>query len=493
MPKTVETLAKAIEPVAVDGPTDAVVSAVTCDSRQVRAGALFVAIPGLHVDGWTCADEAIQRGAVGVVTEHHEPLQGGGACVLHVRDARRAAGLAAAAFHDHPSDHLDTIGITGTNGKTTVAYMIRAILDAAERTCGMLTTVMYQIGARTIPALRTTPEAPELHRMLSQMHAAGCRAAVMEVSSHALEQQRTAGVDFDVGVFTNLTRDHLDYHGSMESYFDAKKKLFAALGRGRKTATAVIGTDNTWGRRLAAIPWSDARVLTTGLEGSPDLGIEALVLTAKGSRFDVRTPWGGAEVRLPLMGRFNVRNALCAIAACGAIGVDVELAARALGGVARVPGRLERVPVNAPFAIYVDYAHTDDALERVLETLREITTGRLVVVFGCGGDRDPSKRPAMGRAAAHGADRTVLTSDNPRREDPAAIIEAIRAGFKDAPAPAVVVDRRAAIRHALDLAAPGDAVLIAGKGHETFQEFANTTVPFDDRQVVFDVAAERGW
>jgi UDP-N-acetylmuramoyl-L-alanyl-D-glutamate--2,6-diaminopimelate ligase len=492
MRKTVETLARALDPLAVQGPTGAVVSGVTCDSRQVRAGALFVAIPGRHVDGWTCAQEAVRRGAVGVVTEHDEPLQGE-VCVLRVRDARKAAGLAAAAFHEHPSDNLEMVGITGTNGKTTVAYMSRAILEAAGRPCGLLTTVVYQIGARAIPAAHTTPESPDLQRMLSQMHAAGCRAAVMEVSSHALDQQRTAGTDFDVGVFTNLTREHLDYHGTLDAYFEAKQKLFTGLGRGRKAATAVIGTDNAWGRRLAGMPWGAVSVLTTGLDGAPDLGVEALVLTASGSRFDVRTPWGNAEVRLPLMGRFNVRNALSAIGACCALGVDVACAAQALGGVARVPGRLERVPVDAPFAVYVDYAHTADALERVLETLREITTGRLVVVFGCGGDRDPSKRPAMGRAAARGADCTVLTSDNPRSEDAGAIIDAIRAGFADGDAPEVIVDRRSAIRRALDLAAPGDAVLIAGKGHETFQECANTTVPFDDRQVVLDAAAERGW
>ena len=492
MSKSLDTVVRALKPLAVEGGADGEITGVVCDSRQVRPGSVFVAIPGQRVDGWAYLDDAIERGAVAVVTEHDEPVHAA-VCRVRVQDARRAAAHASAVFYDHPADRLDVVGITGTNGKTTSAYMVRAVLEAAGRRPGLLTTVSYEVGARVIPAGRTTPEATELHRLLSQMVAAGCGSVAMEVSSHALVQQRTAGIDFDVGVFTNLTRDHLDYHGSMEAYFDAKQSLFRSLGQGTKAATAVVCTDHEWGRRLAEMPWHVAPVVTTGLEGSPAVGVSELSLTANGSRFRVRTPWGSADVRLPLMGRFNVRNALSAIGACGALGVDVKVAAQALSGLVRVPGRLERVPVNAPFDIYVDYAHTDDALARVLETLREISAGRLVVVFGCGGNRDRSKRPEMGRVAAAAADVTVLTSDNPRREDPMAIIGEIRAGFDAAKPLEVVEDRHAAIERALELARPGDAVLIAGKGHETFQEFANTTVPFDDRQVVLDIAAVRSW
>jgi UDP-N-acetylmuramoyl-L-alanyl-D-glutamate--2,6-diaminopimelate ligase len=489
---TLDKIIDALRPLDTTGPTDAEVTGVVTDSRQARPGCVFVAIPGRRADGWVYRDDAMQRGACAVVTQHDDPVRDG-VCRVRVQDARRAAARAASVFHGHPADRMGMVGITGTNGKTTSAYMVRAILEAAGRRPGLLSTVVYEIGARVIPAGRTTPEAPDLQRLLSQMVAAGCRSVAMEVSSHALDQDRAADIDFDVAVFTNLTRDHLDYHGTMESYFDAKQKLFRSLGQGTKAATAVVCTDGEWGRRLARMPWHAAPVVTTGLGGTPDVGAEGLSLTAKGSRFRLFSPWGAVDVRLPLMGRHNVVNALSALGACGALGVDMALAAEALSGLVRVPGRLERVPIQAPFDVYVDYAHTDDALAHALETLREITAGRLVVVFGCGGNRDRSKRPEMGRVAAAGADATVLTSDNPRREDPKAILAEIRAGFDSGKPLEIVEDRRAAIRRALDLARPGDAVLIAGKGHETFQEFANTSAPFDDRQVALELAAERSW
>ncbi|MBN1557593.1 MAG: UDP-N-acetylmuramoyl-L-alanyl-D-glutamate--2,6-diaminopimelate ligase [Lentisphaerae bacterium] len=469
---------------AVDGPRNAAVNGIACDSRQVRPGYLFAALPGAHVDGWSYAEDAVKRGAAAVVTEStapaHLPVS-----VVRVADARAAVARLAAAFHGYPSRELHMTGITGTNGKTTVAYMIRDVLRADGRRPGLLTTVEYAVGRREIPAARTTPEAPELQGLLAQMTAAGCACAVMEVSSHALVQKRTEGVDFDCAVFTNLTRDHLDYHGTMEAYFEAKSLLFRGLGRGAKgAAAAVMHTDHEWGRRLAAVPWLRADRLTYGLEAGADVRAEDVRLSSEGSAFRVVSPWGATPAHIRLLGRFNLCNALAAFAVCGSLGVAPELTAAALSEMKRVPGRLEPVETGRPFQVFVDYAHTDDALEHVLTTLREITPNRLLVVFGCGGDRDRSKRPIMGRVAERLADVSIVTSDNPRSENPAAIIDAIRAGFTDAGRCEAIADRRAAIERALTLAEAGDAVLVAGKGHETFQECANKTVPFDDRQIV---------
>jgi UDP-N-acetylmuramoyl-L-alanyl-D-glutamate--2,6-diaminopimelate ligase len=387
-------------------------------------------------------------------------------------------------FHGEPADKLQMIGVTGTNGKTTTAYMIKAILDAEGRNAGLIGTVAYSIGARTIPASRTTPDAPTLQNMFAQMVSAGCRSAVMEVSSHALIQRRTEGIDFDVGIFTNLTRDHLDYHQTMESYFEAKTLLFRRLGTGRKHAAAVLNADDPWGRQLSRRSDLTADVLTYGLGHDTTVSAEELQVGSSGSTFRLRTPWGAAKVALRLMGRFNVYNAMAAAAACGALGTDLKTAAAALSSMPSVPGRLEEIPTGRDFQVFVDYAHTDDALSHVLKTLREITNGRLIVVFGCGGNRDRTKRPVMGRVAGELADHSILTSDNPRNEDPARIIAEIREGFGLGAAVEVRENRADAIQRAIEIAAKGDVVLIAGKGHENFQEFAGRSIPFDDRQVV---------
>jgi UDP-N-acetylmuramoyl-L-alanyl-D-glutamate--2,6-diaminopimelate ligase len=374
-------------------------------------------------------------------------------------------------------------GVTGTNGKTTVAYMLRDILHAAHGETGLIGTVEYRIGPRTIPASRTTPDAVSLQSILAQMVRAGCRSCVMEVSSHAIVQRRVLGVDYDTVIFTNLTRDHLDYHGSMEGYFQAKAALFMQPPGPKAARTAVVNIDDPSGRRIVAMqPPGD--LLTFGVSEDADVRAEGITFTDEGTRFEVRTPWGGATLGTRLMGRFNVSNILAAMAAGGAMGADVGAMAGVLSGMGSVRGRLELVWNRDDIRVFVDYAHTDDALRNVLTTLRELTSRRLLVVFGCGGDRDPTKRPEMGRAADELADFTVLTSDNPRTEDPAAIVEAIRAGFAQADRYEVVLDREAAIRRALDRACPGDVVLVAGKGHETFQEFENRTLPFDDREVV---------
>lgn len=474
---------KEIATLAVHGDCDREIAGIAVDSRRVRPGYLFAALPGRTHDGWAFVDDAVKRGAVAVVSA---PGPGARHDVCHVEaaDPREAAAAMSAVFRGHPDARLQLAAVTGTNGKTTTAYMLRDMLEAAGRKTGLLGTVAYCVGERTIPAGRTTPEAPLLHDLLAQMVRSACDSAVMEVSSHALVQKRTWGVDYDAAVFTNLTRDHLDYHGDMDAYFEAKLLLFRELGRGTKQATAVVNLDDPWGARLAALPDLAAERVTYGLETAADVRAEDVVLGADDTRFRLCSPWGGGSVQLRLRGRFNVSNALAAFAAGGSLGLDIEPMRQAAAGMGCVPGRLEEVPTDAGFQVFVDYAHTDDALEHVLRTLREIATGRLLLVFGCGGNRDRSKRPAMGRVADRLADYTVVTSDNPRKEPPQQIVDDILAGFRGDSCMDVVEDRAAAIARAVAMARPGDIVLVAGKGHESFQEFANKTIALDDREIV---------
>ena len=476
-------LIEEIEHDATTGPRDCEVLGIVCDSRQVRPGYLFAAIPGRNQDGWSFIDDAIQRGAIAILSEHDGKI---GRDVSHIRvtEARRAIAELACVFAGKPSDQLQIIGITGTNGKTTTAYMLRDILRATDQRPGLLSTVEYEIGARVIPATQTTPDAPILQSMLAQMVNAGCKSAVIEISSHALDQQRTAGIEYEVAVFTNLTHEHLDYHETMERYFEAKSRLFLELGKQEKRAAAVINTDDEWGLRLSQSSDLQVDVVSYGVNPQASVRAEEIELTPSESTCRVLTPWGNTKIRIHLPGRFNISNALAAVASCGALGIEIDLAARALSEMALVPGRLEEIRTRKGFQVFVDYAHTDDALEHVLKTLREIARKRLIVVFGCGGNRDKTKRPAMGRTAARLADFSILTADNPRHEDPSAIIADICEGFGSAHHFEVVDDRREAITRALDMAGKGDVVLIAGKGHENFQEFDNTMVPFDDREVV---------
>jgi len=477
-----EYITRIIQPLTVTGPAHCEIEGIAYDSRQVRPGWLFVALHGRHKEGAECIADAIQRGAVAVVSEQNDWKRRD---VTHIRvaNARQALAEIAAAFYDAPARKLQVVGITGTNGKSTTAFMLRDIFAADGRRPGLVGTIRYEIGARVIPAARTTPEAPDLQSMLDQMVRAGCRSAVMEVSSHGLVQQRVWGIDFDAAVFTNLTRDHLDYHESMERYFDAKSLLFRGLGQMEKKAAAIINMDDPWGLRLAATNGFRAEVVTYGFHPNARVRAEALELTPEGSRFMLATPWGARAVSLGLLGRFNVSNALAAAAAAGALGVPLPVIADVLGTLAPVPGRLEKIPNARGLLVFVDYAHTDDALANVLQTLREITRRRLIVVFGCGGNRDRAKRPLMGAIAARLADYAIVTSDNPRGEDPVEIITQVAAGFGFAHNFEMEVDREQAIARALALAEPGDTVLIAGKGHENYQEFAHTVVPFDDREV----------
>ncbi len=466
----------------VDGPVDREVAGLTYDSRRVTPGMVFVAIPGQHVDGHEFVGTAVERGATAVICERNKIVPGR-VTKIQVNDVREAMACAARSYFQHPSSKLKVIGVTGTNGKTTVAFMIKAILESADIKTGLMGTVRYEIGDRVIPAQRTTPESIEVQQMMAQMLKADCKACVMEVSSHALDQKRVHGVDFDVGIFTNLTRDHLDYHGTMENYFTAKKRLFASLEQGPKRGASVINIDDTFGARLVDETQGVEVQLTYGFGEKSCLRATKIELNADGSRFVVEAPDRKFAIRLPLIGRHNIYNALAAIGACLALKIDVVKIQAALNALPPVSGRLEMVSAGQPFGVFVDYAHTDDALKNVLTTLREITKGRVLLAFGCGGNRDSGKRAKMGRIAAELADYTLITSDNPRKEDPAKIAAQVEEGYNALRADAyeIELDRARAIQQIISRAQPGDSVLIAGKGHETYQEFEDTVVPFDDR------------
>jgi UDP-N-acetylmuramoyl-L-alanyl-D-glutamate--2,6-diaminopimelate ligase len=460
------------------------IGSVTHDSRRCDEGAIFVAIRGLAADGHDFIDAARKKGAAAVVSE--EPPRADVPWV-RVSDARGAlAGLSAAVL-GHPSRELQLVGVTGTNGKTTTAYMIDSALRESGHTVGLIGTVEYRIGDRVARAVRTTPEASDLQSYLRQMVGAGCKHAVLEVSSHSLALQRVSGVGFDVGVFTNLSRDHLDFHGDMDAYFAAKRILFdELLSEGGR---AVVNVDDDHGAELART--TPHPVSSCSLSPGADLTAEEVRLSLDGTRFRARTPAGVFEVQTPLLGRFNVLNALCAFGAGLALGLSPDAVQRGIASLKGVPGRIERVDVGQDFTVLVDYAHTDDALKNLLETVRELNPRRLITVFGCGGDRDRSKRPLMGAVAARLSDVVVLTSDNPRSEPPEAIIEEVRRGIPSARADEtqVIVDRREAIAYALALGREGVVVVIAGKGHETHQVLRDRTVPFDDRQVVREALA----
>ena len=456
-----------------EGPGDVEVTALAFDNRAVAPGTLFFCVPGFTRDGHDFAPDAVSRGAVALVVER--PLASGVPEVV-VDDVRAAMARAAARFHGDPTAHLRVVGITGTNGKTTTAFLVRDLLEAGGLQSGLLGTIRSVVGGEVRTAVRTTPEAIDLQAAFAEMLGGGDRAVAMEVSSHALELRRADAIHFAVAVFTNLTQDHLDFHPTMEAYFLAKRKLFEAA-----EGVRIVNADDPYGRRLAAdFPGAQ----TYGLD-SEDADWRAVDVASEptGTRFTAVTPEGEVEVRAPLPGRFNVLNSLAALAAARALGVPLATAAAALATAGRVPGRFEPVDEGQPFAVLVDYAHTPDSLENVLRAARELTAGRVICVFGAGGDRDRGKRAPMGRVAAELADVAIVTSDNPRSEDPEAILDEIVAGA-GAAAFERDVDRRRAIARAVELAAPGDVVVIAGKGHEQGQEFAGgRKEPFDDRVV----------
>ena len=463
-------------------------SGIAFDSRQVKPGAIFFALRGVNADGARFAPQALANGAVAVVAETAAPA---GVTVpwLQVPNARAAMAEAAAAFYRSPSDELALVGITGTNGKTTTSYVLVSIFEAAGIKCGRLGTIGYQVGGRELDAARTTPEAPELQRMLREMVSDGCGACVMEVSSHALALRRVDSLRFAAGIFTNLTRDHLDFHGDMESYFVAKRRLFEILPDG---AVGVINVDDRRGGDLVA---AARRPVTYAIDAAADVRPGPLSFSLDGLSFEVRTPRGTFHVKSPLVGRPNAYNILAASAAAMALDLPFSAIEKGIAALEHVPGRFQVVSAAADdVRVIVDYAHTDDALKNLLETARPLATGRVVTVFGCGGDRDRTKRPLMGAVAARLSDLVIVTSDNPRSEDPERIIQEIQRGIvtpadrvgargpKGTPSVAIV-DRREAIERAIREARPGDLVLIAGKGHEKYQVIGDRTLPFDDVEV----------
>jgi UDP-N-acetylmuramoyl-L-alanyl-D-glutamate--2,6-diaminopimelate ligase len=452
----------------------------TSDSRSVTPGSLFFCIPGGQDDGHRHAADAVAAGAAALVVERWLALDVPQAKVVSVR---AAIGPMSAVVFGRPADHLTTIGVTGTNGKTTCTYLLEAILRAAGLTPGVIGTTGARIDGSPVAIDRTTPEAPDLHRLLARMRGDGVRAVAMEVSSHALAQRRTDGLRFDAAIFTNLSQDHLDYHGTMEAYFDVKARLFTPEHAG----LAVVGVDDAYGRRLigsVAIP-----LITYAVASDADLRATDVAVGPDGSSFSV----DGVHIRTALRGAFNVDNCLAALAAARAIGLDLGRAAAAVATVEGVPGRMEVIEGEHGFGVVVDYAHTPDSIRVVLRGARSLAAGRVLVVFGCGGERDRAKRPSMGTAATSTADLTVITSDNPRSEDPIAIIDEILPGAAAGGGPYVVEpDRRAAIRLALHEARPGDVVVVAGKGHERLQEIGGSTIPFDDRTVVREELAALG-
>ena len=472
-------------------PEGLLVRGVRVDSRAVRSGELFFAVRGALDDGARHAPQAVANGAAAIVAESPAPDRDLGIPWIRVREARLAMGLLAREWYGRPDESMTLVGITGTKGKTTVAYLVESIARAAGRSAGRIGTVGYAFGGMEFEAARTTPEATDLYAILASMRDGGTEVVAMEVSSHAVALHRVAGARFPVAAFLNLGRDHLDFHGGADAYFEAKASLFDRLTPGD---TAVLPADDPHGARLAAR--TRARTIVFGHDSGSDVRIEAERFDLTGSTATLRTPLGRLEVRTSLPGAFNVLNAAAA-SACGiALGFDAGAIAAGIERQGVVPGRLEPVSSGQPFAVFVDYAHTEESLAAVLEAVRRLTPCRMTVVFGCGGDRDRGKRFGMGRAAAQ-ADRIILTSDNPRGEDPLAILREIEAGVasvEGAPARSTVApDRRDAIRLALGEARSGDAIVIAGKGHETTQTTAGRVEPFDDREIARDELKRLGF
>ncbi|HEY5705347.1 MAG TPA: UDP-N-acetylmuramoyl-L-alanyl-D-glutamate--2,6-diaminopimelate ligase [Terrimicrobiaceae bacterium] len=457
------------------------IETLCCDSRRAGPGTLFFALRGARTDGAQFVAQAIEKGAVAIVSDAALP-----ACApsfIRVPDARAAMADMAAAFYGNPADKLKVMGATGTNGKTTTTFLVKHLLDCAQRRCGLIGTVKYCIGESERDAPRTTPESLDLQELLAQMLDAGNKAVAMEVSSHALVQHRARAIDFDTAVFTNLTQDHLDYHKTMEQYFEAKAALFDGLAAQRKKkARAIINIDDRYGHRLSERFRRKIPVITYGQRVGSDFRATDVRFDATGSTYHLQAKGRSYLVRSPLIGSFNIYNSLAAIGAAASMGMELRAAVAAIANAPQIPGRLERVPAKRSFQVFVDYAHTEDALRSVLRTLRELRPNRLITVFGCGGDRDRAKRPLMAAASEESSDWSILTSDNPRTEDPAQILSEMRAGFR-ASRYEEIPDRTQAIRKAVKIAGAGDIVLIAGKGHETYQEFADRRVPFDDSAV----------
>ncbi len=476
------------------------VADIAHDSRTVKPGSLFVAVRGFHSDGHRFIPQAVEQGAAAVIAEREDAAAAAaGIPQIIVKDSREALALLAAEFYDHPSERLSLVGVTGTNGKTTTTYLVKAIIEAAGKSAGLIGTIDYRVGNKVYPAPNTTPESLDLQRLLAEMVRLGATHCVMEVSSHALELGRTLGCTFSAAAFTNLTQDHLDFHETMEAYLQAKLRLFTGLTPGQR---AVVNADDPAADRI--VKATKAAVITTGMTDRAAVHPAGKIGHGlNGLRFTVETPYGTLQVQSPLVGRHNVYNILTAIGIGTALGFGKDVIERGIQAMKAVPGRLEKVDEGQPFGVFVDYAHTEDALVRLLQALREITGNRIITVFGCGGDRDRTKRPKMGAAALRGSDLVIVTSDNPRTEDPLAIIreieEGMAQGVKTAAAPLagekkpyqVLPDRRAAIAAAIALAQPGDTIALAGKGHEDYQIIGIEKLHFDDREAAREELRKR--
>jgi UDP-N-acetylmuramoyl-L-alanyl-D-glutamate--2,6-diaminopimelate ligase len=478
---TIGELATAVPGVVVFGDPSVRVEEAACDCRAVAPRSLFFCVPGERVDGHAFAPEAVRAGAVGLVVDHR--LEGLDVPQIVVPSVRAAAGPLAAEIFGHPAAALTLAGVTGTNGKTTSTYLMESVFAAAGMRAGLVGTTGARIAGRPVPLVRTTPEAPDLQRLLAHMRDDGVAGVALEISSHALDQHRTDGAEVDVAIYTNLSQDHLDYHGDMGSYFDAKARLFAAP----LAAAGVINIDDPYGRKLVDL--AQVPVTTVGVTSADaDLIATDVRADADGVSFKV----DGLAVRSRLRGGFNVSNCLGVVAAARRLGIDDRRVAAGIGSLEKVPGRVETLNAGQDFLVVVDYAHTPDSIASVLRAVRPLIPGKLICTFGCGGDRDRAKRPLMGAAATENADLTIFTSDNPRSEDPSQIIAEIEAGAGTG-AWVSEVDRRDAIAFALRSAGAGDGVVIAGKGHEPYQEVGEARIPFDDRAVAREELERLGW
>jgi len=489
---TVHELLAGTEPRAPlpEGIAGSVVEGLEYDSRRIGPNFLFFAFPGSRVDGRRFAADALSRGALAVVSELPRPedLQ---APWIEVAHGRQALALAARRFYGNPDEQVSLTGITGTNGNTTTSYLVDSILRAASRITGLIGTIKYHLAGRVLPAVNTTPESLDLVRLLDELRRCGGTHATLEVSSHALALGRVFGLRFHTAIFTNLTRDHLDFHGTMEEYFAAKLRLFEGCGA-PPPAYAVINRDDPHAGRIPAPEATE--VLGYGLGRDASVRASRIHSTLHGLRFEVRWGRNRLEIESPLMGRINVYNILAACCAGLSYGMSQEAIVQGVASLAAVPGRFERVDEGQPFAVVVDYAHTDDALKNVIAVARGLSPRRVITLFGCGGDRDRAKRPLMGQAAGELSDFVVLTSDNPRSEDPLAIINDALVGLRRSDTPHIVEpDRAAAIHRALNEARAGDVVILAGKGHESYQVLQDRTIHFDDREVAREVLRSFGY
>jgi UDP-N-acetylmuramoyl-L-alanyl-D-glutamate--2,6-diaminopimelate ligase len=470
-----------------DGGGKEEIQGIAYSSKNVQPGFLFAALKGVKRDGFEFVEEAVSRGASAILSEKSKPINLEKSWI-HVSDAREALALISANFYSHPSQKIKVIGVTGTKGKTTITYLLEAVLEKSRFNPGVIGTVSYRWKNANIPADKTTPEAPDLQRLLSEMVEQGVTHCVIEVSSHALDLKRVSGIGFDIAVFTNLSGDHLDYHHSMEEYFEAKKKLFFL---NHKKRMAVVNLDDSWGKKL--IPEIRTGVISYGLEPAAIVRGENFKLSEKGIETSVKYPGGKFRLASPLLGKPNLYNILASAAAALTLNIPVPAIVEGIAGLQGVPGRFERIENSLGLNIFVDYAHTDDALKNLLETFREFNSGRILLVFGAGGDRDKTKRPRMGEIAGALADCIILTSDNPRSEDPLAIISDIEKGLKKTGTGnyKILPDRGQAIAHALSLGKKGDYILVSGKGHENYQIIKDRIIPFDDAQIIRKILKEK--